>query len=108
MMTALKTSAFVLSSTLLAAALSGCAMPTEEGGTIDNRPQISFRSTTGGPAAEVFVDGLAAGRTDAYLEGKAALRVLPGTHVVEIRRADGTVSKQTIYVADGVTKTLLY
>lgn len=93
-----------------AGVLAGCAMPTEEVRVIDNRPQISFRATSGASSddAAVFVDGLAVGRADDYRDGQAALRVLPGAHIIEIRRADGSISTQKIFVNDGVAKTILY
>lgn len=98
-----------VASIMAAGILAGCAMPTEEARVIDNRPQISFRATNNvSDDAMVFVDGLAVGRADDYRDGHAALRVLPGSHVIEIRRADGSVSTQKIFVNDGVAKTILY
>ena len=90
----------------VAAGVSGCSWPTEQASVIDNRPTISFKTTGNADAMTVAVDGIVAGTVSQYKAPKAGLRVLPGTHVVTITRADGTKSTQRVYVSDGVTKTL--
>lgn len=92
----------------MTAALAGCVnFPTEKASVVDNRPQLSFRTQQDGDAMQVFVDGIANGAVSQYREGRAALRVLPGTHVIEVRRGGGVVHTERVYVGDGVTKTII-
>ncbi len=89
--------------------LTGCTqMPTEKYGVSDLRPQISFRVAGEDlRLARVLVDGLDVGVVEDYLEGLAALRVLPGTHVVHIEWRGQRLLEERIYVGDGVQRTIL-
>lgn len=89
------------------AVLAGCAYPTETARTIDNRPQIMFKTTHDSDRMVVYVDGIQNGVVSNYLDGKAALRVLPGTHTITIKMPDGSVNTQKVFVTDGVTKTIV-
>lgn len=102
-----------LSSALLAALvaatlLSACTqMPTERQGVTDLRPQLSFKITDETlRAARVLVDGLDMGAVGDYGEGVAALRILPGVHVIRVVLHGRTVIEEKLYVADGVNRTL--
>lgn len=88
------------------APLSGCVqMPTEKQSVVDHRPQISFRIAHEGQAvARVYVDRLDMGAAGDYAEGKAALRVLPGTHLVEVRLGNQQLLNERVYLADGVSR----
>ncbi|WP_243883689.1 hypothetical protein [Shewanella algae] len=88
----------------------GCVqMPTTTSSTVDNRPQIVFKisdiSDTKG--MRVIVDGLDNGPVAPFTNGTQALRILPGTHIIEILNGDTVISSQKIYVSDGVTKEVL-
>jgi hypothetical protein len=90
------------------AGLTGCVnMPTEKQSVVDQRPQITFRIT--GEArrlagARVLVDELDVGELHQYLDGQAALRILPGTHVIKVQ-SDGTVFlMERAYLGDGVVR----
>lgn len=90
-------------------ALGGCVQyPTERQGGVDHRPQISFRSAGDAPPvdARVLVDGLDAGRVGDFLDGQGALRVLPGSHVIQIVAGGRVVHEERIYLADGVSRAL--
>ena len=94
------------------ALLSACVqMPTENAGIVDMRPQISFKSSLDVAGANVFVDGLPVGSVQVYLEttekGGTALRVLPGVHQVRVVRGEQILLDERVYLADGVSKTLL-
>lgn len=97
----------VLASVLAAAALTGCVqMPTEKQSVVDQRPQISFRiGNESQLAARVYVDRLDVGTAGEYAEGKAVLRVLPGTHVVEVRLGTQQLLNERVYLADGVSRS---
>lgn len=90
-----------------AAALSGCVqLPTESQSVVDQRPQISFQiANEGQQAARVLVDRLDMGAVGDYVAGKAALRVLPGTHLVEVRLGSQELLNERVYVADGVSRS---
>lgn len=88
-------------------ALAGCVqMPTEKQAVVDQRPQISFRLVhEGQSAARVYVDKLDMGAAGEYAEGKGALRVLPGTHLVEVRLGSQQLLNERVYLADGVSRS---
>ena len=92
---------------LALASLAACvSYPTEKSGVVDARPQISFRMHEGADAgARVSVDGLDMGRAGDFAEGRAALRVLPGTHHLTVRSGGQIVVSEQFYVADGVSRT---
>ncbi len=96
---------------ILVVGLAGCVqMPTEKQQVVDLRPQIAFRVEGGAidPAqARVFVDNLDMGPLASYLEGRATLRVLPGNHVIRVEAGGAVVLNERLYIADGVTRTLL-
>ena len=89
--------------------LSACVqMPTEKSGVVDTRPQLSFRlSNEGLQAARVLVDGLDLGALGDYQEGIATVRVLPGTHRVQVVLGGQVRFDQKIYVGDGVQRNFL-
>ena len=90
-------------------ALAGCTqMPTEKQGISDLRPQISFTWTDPAMAsAQVSVDGLAMGEAGQYLAGRAALRVLPGSHELKVVWQGRTLLSERIYLGDGVNKSFV-
>lgn len=90
-----------------AATLSACSYPTEVAQTVDSRPQVTFKTALNANRMALSVDGLPAGHVSDYLAGKAALRVLPGTHVIDVVKPDGARFQERIYVGDGVTKTVV-
>ena len=94
-----------------AVALGGCVQyPTEKAGVADLRPQVSFRVTSSDVqlrAARVLVNGLDVGVVGDYLEGQAALRVLPGKNTVQVVSGDHVILDQQVYLGDGVGRTLL-
>ncbi len=100
----------VLALSLLAAVLAaGCTqMPTEKQGVADVRPQLSFQlASPGMEAAQVMVDGLAMGEAGRYVAGVASLRVLPGTHELQVTLGSRSVLSERFYVGDGVNKTFV-
>ena len=92
---------------LALATLAACvSYPTEKSGVADTRPQIAFRMHEGADAgARVYVDGLDMGRAGDFAEGRAALRVLPGSHELTIRSGGQIIVSEKFYVAAGVSRT---
>ena len=89
--------------------ISACVqMPTEKTGVADLRPALTFKlENSANQTARVHVDGLDMGQVEAYLEGKAVLRVLPGTHRVQILSGSTVLLDEKMYLADGVVRTLV-
>lgn len=87
--------------------LSGCLYPSEDVQTIESRPMIMFKTTLDADEINVFVDNIKAGKVSDFLRNKAALRVVPGTHIIRIEKPDHTVQVEKIYVGDGVIKTIV-
>ena len=95
----------------LCVCVSACVQyPTEKQQVVDQRPQISFVVDEGNAelsAARVFVDGLDVGTVGSFVQGKAALRVLSGTHVVRVQAGNAVLLEQRIYLGDGVAQSLI-
>ena len=89
-------------------AFVGCVQyPTERQSVVDLRPQITFRFDTANVAlneARVFVDGLDSGRMGSFADGSGSLRVLPGTHVVQVVIGSDVLLNERVYIGDGVTR----
>lgn len=92
----------------LLAASGGCVqMPTERQSVVDQRPQISFRVSAEQPrviGARVLVDELDMGTVGDFIDGKASLRVLPGTHVVKVQSGADVLLVEQAYLGDGVSR----
>lgn len=90
-------------------AVAGCVqMPTEKQSVADMRPGISFRTLDPASAdARVLVDEVEAGRVGDYAEGKAALRVLPGTHLLRVVRGNEVLLNEKVYLGDGVNRVFI-
>jgi hypothetical protein len=100
-----------LSASLLAsvfASLTACVQyPTERQSVVDLRPQVSFRFDAGDVRlneARVLIDGLDAGRLGDFMDGKGALRVLSGTHLVRVTSGSEVLLEERAYLGDGVAR----
>lgn len=87
--------------------LQGCTqMPTEKQSVTDMRPQISFRAPdTQTHSARVLVDGLEMGTVGSYLEGRAALKIQPGTHQLQVLLGNQQLLNEKFFVDDGVSRS---
>ncbi len=97
--------------TLAAAALVGCAQhSTERQSIVDLRPQIYFRFDPADQRmaqARVVVDGLDAGLMADFLDGTGSLRVLSGTHTVQIINGSEVLLNERAYIGDGVARPFI-
>ncbi len=86
----------------------GCVQyPTERQSVVDLRPQVTFRFDTANGSlneARVLVDGLDAGRMGSFADGVGSLRVLPGTHVIQVVIGSEVLLNERVYIGDGVTR----
>lgn len=89
--------------------LSGCTqMPTEKQGISDLRPQISFQAPDERVRnARVTIDGLDMGVVGSYVEGIAALRILPGTHLITVDIGGQVILHEKFYIGDGVSRSFV-
>lgn len=98
--------AFVVTSALF---LPACTqIPTEKQSIVDLRPQISFKvidETLLNAALEI--DGVNSGLVSEYLEGRGALRLRPGSHLVRVHYGSRVLLEERFYLGDGVSRTFL-
>lgn len=104
----MKTILYALSIGLLLNLAGGCVqMPTEKQGVSDLRPQVSFVAEPQHHEARVFINNADAGRVGDFIDGTAALRVLPGTHQLRVVSGEGVLLDERFYVADGVSRAFI-
>jgi hypothetical protein len=83
---------------------SACSYPVTRTTIPDERPTLSL---TGVPAGAVlFIDAASIGPADQFLAGVSAVRLEPGTHVVQLRTAGAVIYEQRVYLTGGVYKVL--
>lgn len=101
----------IFSIVILMLSLTACvtAKPVETQSTVDDRPLLFFVSdNSAAPGAiGIYVDGLHMGDAHEYLNNKRGLAVLPGTHLIELRRNSATLLSEKIYIGSGTSKTLV-
>lgn len=101
----------LLAMTSMVMALTACVqMPTEKQSVADLRPQISFKLNTSNPLVQtsrVILDGQDVGSAQEFTDGVNSLKVLPGTHQLQIRSGSLSLLEERFYVADGVNKSFV-
>lgn len=106
-----KTLAALTLKLFLAVALlvAGCTqLPTEKQSVSDMRPQISFKAQGDSVhAARVLVDGLDLGSVGDFIDGIAAVRVLPGMHKVIVTTGATVLLDERVYLGDGVSRSFI-
>ena len=87
----------------------GCTqMPTEKQSISDMRPQISFKAEgERAQGSRVLVDGLDMGIVSDFIDGQAAVRVLPGTHIVRVTSGGSVLLDEKVYLGDGVSRSFV-
>ncbi len=81
---------------ILMTLLAGCSMPVTTVRTVESRPSISIVDA---PAdAELFVDGLPAGKAAGYNGESSVLLIEPGTHRIVVRQGSTVLYDQKIFV----------
>lgn len=89
--------------------LGGCTqLPTGKQSVSDMRPQISFKvENESVQSARVLVDGLDMGSVGDFLEGVAAVRVLPGMHKLIVTAGSAVLLEEKVYLGDGVSRSFI-
>jgi hypothetical protein len=93
---------------LLFLAFTGCVqMPTEKQGVADMRPQISFVADRQYSDALVYIDDAQMGRVGDFIDGRSALRILPGTHELRVVSGGSVLLNERFYIGDGVSRSFV-
>lgn len=96
----------ILTMTILTVA--GCVqMPTERQAVVDMRPQISFIAEPQVGEALIYIDNVPVGKVREFLDGRAALRVVPGSHDIRVVHGSQTLLQERFYIGDGVSKSFV-
>jgi hypothetical protein len=101
---------FVLAALMgLLVLIAGCTqLPTEKRGIADIRPQISFKiSSESTKTANVILDGLPVGTVGDFVDGVAAIRILPGSHVITVVLGSQIILEEKFYVGDGANRSFV-
>lgn len=101
---------FLLLAVLGLAALSGCVdTPKKTTQVVDDRPRLAFDLSAAGSLAadlELVIDGVSYGRANQFLAEQNALRVIPGRHVIELKRAGETLFVQEVVLGETTTRII--
>lgn len=98
----------LLTLVVMALWLSACQLPSEEVVTGDNSAGVSFRiASDTDQTYEIYVDGLLMGKARDFQEGKAILKILPGSHIIKVVSHGQVVLEDKLYVAAGANKVLV-
>lgn len=88
----------------------GCisSKPVETSSVVDDRPVLMFSFEGGIPSQpiSIYIDDLYLGEAQKYQQGKLGLRIIAGTHIIQLRDGNRTILDQKIYLGRGVTKTI--
>ncbi|WP_111642138.1 hypothetical protein [Marinimicrobium alkaliphilum] len=88
--------------------LAGCVQsPTRTTQTVDDRPGLTFNvHDRAAERYELRVDGVSYGEVGQYLEGENLLKLVDGTHVIELVSNGSVVYQQRIYLGAGVNRVI--
>lgn len=88
--------------------LAACVQtPTRNTQVVDDRPGLAFELSS--PSAENYelkVDGVSYGRVGQYLAGENRLRIINGSHLVELVNGGQTVFTKKVYLGSGSNRIL--
>ena len=88
--------------------LIGCVKtPTRNSTTVDDRPGITFNlHSKDARKYELKIDGISYGSVEQYQQGENLLRVVDGTHVVELFNGENVVLRKSVYLGAGVNRVI--
>ena len=88
--------------------LSACVQtPTQNTQVVDDRPGLAFElASSAAEAYELKVDGVSYGHVGQYLAGDNRLRIIDGSHVVELENNGELVFTQEVYLGAGSNRIL--
>lgn len=88
--------------------LVGCVQsPTQNTQVVDDRPGLAFSLSSDAAADyELQVDGISYGAVGRYLEGENLLKLVDGTHRVELLANGEVVYSEKVYLGAGVNRVI--
>lgn len=94
--------------TVLFLLLVGCVQsPTQNTQVVDDRPGLAFSLSNEGAADyQLKVDGISYGAVGQYLEGENLLKLVDGTHRVELLANGEVVYSEKVYLGAGVNRVI--
>ncbi len=98
----------VLLASIILVMLTACTQsPTKNTQVVDDRPGLAFdMASPHAESYELMVDGISYGRVGQYLSGENRLRLVDGTHVVELVRDGQILFSKKIYLGAGSNQIL--
>lgn len=94
---------------LMGLMLAGCVQsPTRSTDVVDDRPGLSFQlASMAASAYEVKINGVTYGPVSQYLAGENRLRLVNGSHRIELINHSGkVVFNEKVYLGAGSNRTL--
>src|SRR5690554_3570237 len=93
---------------VLLCVLAGCVQsPTKNTQVVDDRPGLAFDLSSSSSASyELLVNGVSYGAVGQYQAGDSVLKVIDGTHQIELVENGKTVFRQKVYLGAGVNRTV--
>ena len=89
--------------------LTACVQsPTQTTTTVDNRPRVAFNEQLPREATDytVKVDGISYGLLSKYLVDETALRLVEGSHLIEVEGASGIVFSTRVFLGASTTRVI--
>lgn len=88
--------------------LVGCVQsPTKDTRVVDDRPGLTFEIQS--PATgnhELLVNGISYGPVSQYLEGESRLRLVDGSHQIELVHNGNVTFSRRVYLGAGVNRVI--
>lgn len=86
--------------------LVGCTkQPTEFTSVVDDSPTASFNVPDSSDLT-LWVDGISYGKLALYEYPSRALKLIPGQHVIEVRRDQQVIFKEKHYFSEATHRTI--
>ena len=89
---------------------SGCVdMPVQQTQMVDDRPRLTFEASSLGRQVdnyELVIDSVSYGSLGQYLVNENALRIIDGSHQIEVRSGGKTVFSQSVFLGENVTRVV--
>lgn len=93
---------------VLLTALVGCVKaPTQNTQVVDDRPGLTFELAGESAAGyELIIDGVSYGAVGQYRQGENLLRLVGGTHRIEVLNNGRSVLTQKVYLGAGTNRVI--
>lgn len=93
---------------LLLLTLTACVQsPTRSTEVVDDRPGVAFElQSSAAKMYELKVDGVSYGKISQYQAGKSRLRIVDGSHTLELFVGNKKVFSEQVYLGAGTNKII--